>query len=382
MRISFISPLFKCDMFLPQILKNIDKVSRYIKDKINAQIELVLINDYPAYNIYEIEKATFTYIDNIIVYNNEKNVGIHASRIKGLYLSSGEYVCFLDQDDHIDEAFGWKMISKALDTDADVVLCNGIYRNNRKIYNTLNEIHTAISIDYFKTLTSIISPGQALIRKNVIPIEWKTNILKENYCDDAFLWCLLKNKSAKFEFVDELLYFHNEYGQNQSFNWSNNAKALEELKSIVSKKRLFNKDNMSVFMTTISNEIVKQKYYAKMDKLLNYYRQNPEEFKSLLNQTFRDFLVVYGLGIIGKTFVNLVKQTGKKNIVAIDNNVKCCDDIKLYSLNEVDDLKNIVQIQKCCVCVTVGNDYEQIREALLERGFKRIYSLEEILTCG
>ena len=68
--------------------------------------------------------------------------------------------------------------------------------------------------------------------------------------------------------------------------------------------------------------------------------------------------------------------------MAIDNNVKCCDDIKLYSLNEVDDLKNIVQIQKCCVCVTVGNDYEQIREALLERGFKRIYSLEEILTCG
>ena len=66
----------------------------------------------------------------------------------------------------------------------------------------------------------------------------------------------------------------------------------------------------------------------------------------------------------------------------IFNNVKCCDDIKLYSLNEVDDLKNIVQIQKCCVCVTVGNDYEQIREALLERGFKRIYSLEEILTCG
>lgn len=382
MMISFIIPLFKCDMFLSQILKNIDKVSRYIKDKINTSIELVLINDYPIYKIYEIEKATFTYIDNIIVYNNEKNIGIHATRIKGLDLSSGEYVCFLDQDDHIDEAFGWKMISKALDTYADVVLCNGIYRNNRKIYNTLNEIHTAISRDYFKSLTSIISPGQALIRKNVIPIEWKINILKENYCDDAFLWCLLKNKAAKFEFVDEMLYFHKEDGQNQSFNWSNNAKALEELKVVVSKKRLLHKDNMITFMTTISNEIVKQKYYAKVDKLLNYYRQNSEEFKLILNQICRDFLVVYGLGIIGKTFVNLVKQTGIKNIVAIDNNVKCCDDIKLYSLNEMDALKNIVQIQKCCVCVTVGSGYEQIKETLLESGFKRIYSLEEILTFG
>lgn len=382
MTISFIIPLFKCNKFLSKILENIELVSKYIKNEAVYNIELVLVNDYPVCMVDEIEKATFTYIDNIIVYNNEKNIGIHASRIKGLDLSSGEYVCFLDQDDHIDEEFGWKMISKALDTDADVVLCNGIYRNNRKIYNTLNEIHTAISKDYFKTLTSIISPGQALIRKNAIPIEWKTNILKGNYCDDAFLWCLLKNQNSKFEFVDEVLYFHNEDGQNQSFDWNNNAKALEELKVVVSEKNLLHKDNMITFMTTISHEIVKQKYYAKMDKLLNYYRQNSEEFKSLLNQTCRDFLVVYGLGIIGKTFVNLVKQTGIKNVVAIDNNVKCCDDIKLYSLNEVDDLKNVVQIQKCCVCVTVGNDYEQIREALLESGFKRIYSLEEILTSG
>lgn len=379
MTISFIIPLFKGNKFLPLILENIEMVSKYIKNKANYNIELVLVNDSPACTVDEIEKATFTYIDNIIVYNNEKNIGIHASRIKGLDLSSGEYVCFLDQDDHIDETFGWKMILRALDTDADVVLCNGIYRNNRKIYNTLNEIHTAISKEYFNSLISIISPGQALIRKSTIPIEWKTNILKENYCDDAFLWCLLKNQNAKFEFVDELLYFHNEDGQNQSFHWNNNAKALEELKTLISTKRLLHRENMSVFMTTVANEIAKQKYYANMESLLNYYRQNSEEFESALNQKCRDFLVVYGLGIIGKSFVNLIQQTGMENIIAIDNNVKYYDGIKLYNLDGIDEIKKIVPIEKCCVCVTVGNGYEQIKDLLLEQGFTRIYSLEEIL---
>lgn len=379
MTISFIIPLFKGNKFLSKILENIETISKYIKNKENYNIELVLVNDDPSCTVDETEKATFTYIDNIIVHNNEKNVGIHASRIKGLDLSSGEYICFLDQDDHINETFGWEMILKALETNADVVLCNGIYRDNRKIYNNTDEIDTAISNKYFNSLTSIISPGQALIKRSVIPVEWKKNILKENYCDDAFLWCLLKNRDAKFEFVDEVLYFHNEDGKNQSFHWNSNVKALEELKTVVSTKKLLHKDNMTAFMPTISNEIAKQKYYARMEELLNYYRQNFEEFEFLLNQTCRDFLVVYGLGIIGKAFVDLVKQTDIKNIVAMDNNVKYYAGIKTYSLGEIDEFKKVVQVQKCCVCVTVGNGYEQIRESLLEQGFKKIYSLQEIL---
>lgn len=378
MTISFIIPLFKGNKFLSKILENIEMVSKYINNNANYNIELVLVNDYPDCKVDE--KVAFNYIDNIVVCNNQENVGIHASRIKGLDLSSGEYICFLDQDDHIDETFGWKMISKALETDADVVLCNGIYRDNRKIYNNTNEIYTAISKQYFKSLISIISPGQALIRKSAIPMEWKTNILKENYCDDAFLWCLLKNKDAKFEFVDEVLYFHNEDGRNQSFHWNNNARALEELKTVVNTKKLLHTDNMAAFMITMSNEIAKQKNYANMESMLDVYRENLEEFEALLNQMCNYFLIVYGMGIIGKSFVNLVKQTGMKNIVAIDNNVKYSDDIKLYSLDQIDELKKIVQIEKCCVCVTVGNGYEQIREMLLKQGFVRIYSLEEMLT--
>ena len=380
MTISFIIPLFKGNKFLSKILENIEMVSQYIKYKANYNIELVLVNDYLDCKVDE--KVAFNYIDNIVVFNNQENVGIHASRIKGLDLSSGEYICFLDQDDYIDKTFGRKMISKALETNADVVLCNGIYRNNRKIYNNTSEIYTAISKQYFKSLISIISPGQALIRKNAIPMEWKTNILKENYCDDAFLWCLLKNKDAKFEFVDEVLYFHNEDGQNQSFYWNNNAKALEELKTVINTKKLLHMDNMATFMTTISNEIIKQKNYANMESMLDVYRENLEEFEALLNQMCNDFLIVYGMGIIGKSFVNLVKQTGMKNIVAIDNNVKYSDDIKLYSLDEIDKLKKVVQIEKCCVCVTVGNGYGQIREMLLKQGFIRIYTLEEMLTIG
>ncbi len=378
MTISFIIPLFKGNKFLSKILGNIEAVSKHIKNKENHEVELVFVNDDPDCRVNEIE--VYTYIDNIIVYNNEENKGIHATRVKGLDLSSGEYICFLDQDDYIDDTFGWKMLSRALETDAEVVLCNGIYRNNRKIYNSSNEVYTAISKEYFHSLTAIISPGQTLIRKNAIPIEWKANILKANYCDDAFLWCLLKNQNAKFEFVDELLYFHKEDGQNQSFQWTNNAKALEELKTVIISKNLLCRDNRKMFLTTIETEIKKQKYYANMERMLDYYRENLKEFEALIKQKCGDFFVVYGLGIIGKNFVDLMKQIGMKNIVAIDNNVKYSDDVKLYSLDKIGELKKVVQIEKCCVCVTVGKGYKQIREKLLKQGFTEIYSLEEILT--
>lgn len=47
MTISFIIPLFKGNKFLSKILENIGMVSKYIKNKANYNIELVLVNDYP-----------------------------------------------------------------------------------------------------------------------------------------------------------------------------------------------------------------------------------------------------------------------------------------------------------------------------------------------
>ena len=51
---------------------------------------------------------------------------------------------------------------------------------------------------YLKSHNIIKSPGQCLIKRQCIPVEWQRYIMKTNGADDLFLWILLLEKSYKF----------------------------------------------------------------------------------------------------------------------------------------------------------------------------------------
>ena len=377
MTISFIVPLFRGQKYISEIINNINEMIDYLKNN-DYKIELVFVNDDPGEKIVEIEEALS--IGNVIIYNNETNIGIHASRVKGLELSSGQYVCFFDQDDYLDVSYLDKMIHCAINNNSDVVLCNGIYRSGRKIYDDDDAINAAVSnTEYFKSLISIISPGQAFIRRNAIPEGWIKYILSGNYCDDAFLWLLLKENDAKFDFVDDILYYHNENGHNQSFAWGNNAKALEELKLVINSNSLLCKEHLDDFLCAANNEISKHRFYANVDEKINYYIDHLDEFKWLLQKYMVEKLAIYGYGIIGKAFLGIVKEIKIGKVIAIDKNLQYAEEVELYSLSEIIDSKKLEGVNDYSVIVTVGSGFEAIKNELLKAGFKNIYSIEELL---
>ena len=121
MDISIIVPIYKGNKYISPIMEMTKKNINYL----NAQgktldIELILVNDYPETPIF-LERIDAGF--NVIVIENETNVGIHQSRVNGLKMANGQYVLFLDQDDEIFDNCLYSQYMKIFDY--DMVIGNG-----------------------------------------------------------------------------------------------------------------------------------------------------------------------------------------------------------------------------------------------------------------
>lgn len=207
-KISAIIPIYKGKKYIQQLLKSF--YNNYMNLKGIVDLEIIFINDYPQEEISEsIIGDDCTNKLNISFYNNTENVGIHGTRVKGLDYATGNIIFFLDQDDQIEDNY---LVSQyEVLKNNDVVLCNGYQKlenEKYKIYNSNFHMEKAITLSTYKMWNEIVSPGQCLIRKEIIPEFWKDNILKNNGSDDYFLWVLLLCNNCKFVLNSRLLYYH------------------------------------------------------------------------------------------------------------------------------------------------------------------------------
>ena len=89
--VSIIVPVFNAEKFLDETINSVLKQSY-------QNWELLLINDCSKDNSKEIYQK-YKKDDRIIWFDQEKNGGAALARNKGIELSKGKYLCFLDADD-------------------------------------------------------------------------------------------------------------------------------------------------------------------------------------------------------------------------------------------------------------------------------------------
>lgn len=101
-----------------------------------------------------------------------------------------------------------------------------------------------------------------------------------------------------------------------------------------------------------------------------------DEFREKLVQEFADKKVaIYGIGNVGKVLVKLM--INKFNISYLIDKSDACKDLlgkKVYSLSEI----NIAD-KNVAVIVTLVRGYEKVKKLLIEKGYKEIYSIVELL---
>ncbi len=186
-KVSVIVPVFKGNSYIPKIIHMLEENWKTANNEVKTEVEVVFVNDYPEETL-ELEEQKEKNISWIIV-ENEKNYGIHFSRVQGLLCSKGDYILFLDQDDEISPVYVREQM-KAL-KDYDAAICNGKNYSNL-IYGSMTELREAVhENNYKKGFNQIVAPGQVLLRREAIPSEWMERILDSNGADDYLLWMLL-----------------------------------------------------------------------------------------------------------------------------------------------------------------------------------------------
>jgi len=112
--LSVIICCYNSEQYLPHAVESI--LSQTYKN-----IEIVIVNDGSQGNFGKIISA-YGHYKNIIFVENRENKGLFLSRIIGFLASKGKYIAFLDADDFISLDFYRKLISKAIESHADMTI--------------------------------------------------------------------------------------------------------------------------------------------------------------------------------------------------------------------------------------------------------------------
>lgn len=223
MKISVITTFYDGNKYMPEYQKmmiaNEEKlVEANQKSGSDYSMEVIIVNDSP--NVHVTLQALNASKKNWIVLNNEKNLGIHGSRVEGLKVATGDYIVFLDQDDRLSDDALLTFLQMASHSELKVIVsnCNFETKNGSNLlYRTDYQKKRVGQYDVYLCIgTQIVSPGQCAIPRVVIPDLWKEHILTHNGADDYFLWLLLLSIGIGFQYVDMPLYTHVYTGENIS----------------------------------------------------------------------------------------------------------------------------------------------------------------------
>ena len=215
--ISVITPFYYGNRYIPSLFdilsNNQQRLREYDGD---ISVEWIIVNDSPKEEV-KLERCDGDLDVHIVTH--ETNRGIHQARITGFQHSTGGYVKFLDQDDVISNSCLLEEFRQA--KSGNVVVSNAILEKangkKTKAYCSKYEFGKVNNLLFYAVSHNmIVSPGQCLIPKDVIPSEWISIALEENGADDLLLWVMLLSKGRRFRLINQCLYTHTYTGKNLS----------------------------------------------------------------------------------------------------------------------------------------------------------------------
>lgn len=224
---SVVIPCYNSELYIERCLDS-------IKNNNYEKVEIIIINDNSKDNTESIIKE---YIDthhelNIIYEKNDINIGAGKSRNKGINLSSGDYITFVDADDTVDYEMFSTLSSIADTKDCDCIIFNAkILNSNGKKhfdmfygggYSKSCEIPLTDALVYTKGCTCGKAYKNEIIKKNCV----KFADLKRNedlvYTKTALSCC------NSVYFINKALY-----------NYIENSKSLMQDVSLLDKNNAF-----------------------------------------------------------------------------------------------------------------------------------------------
>lgn len=125
--------------------KYIERCARSLFEQTLDDIEYIFVDDCTPDNSISILRKVLSEYPNrekqVKILRHEKNKGLVQARQTGLKIASGEYIAHCDSDDWVDVHMYEEMYNKAIEEDADVVVCDYVVTNDTSIIKTINACH-------------------------------------------------------------------------------------------------------------------------------------------------------------------------------------------------------------------------------------------------
>lgn len=199
--VSVIVPIYNSEKYIARCIES-------ILNQTYKNIEVILINDGSSDKSLEIINY-YKSIDNRILVINKKNEGVSIARNYGIEKSNGDYIGFVDSDDHIEENMYEVLVNRIQEDNSEMAVLTSYtinyfdkYRSN---YN--NTINSDDALKYLLRLSFPTSLWPYLYKREII----KGNCLNKDihfFEDFEFNFKVIKNTS-KISLCDKLLYHYN-----------------------------------------------------------------------------------------------------------------------------------------------------------------------------
>ncbi len=190
--VSIIVPVYNTSNYLEKCINSI--INQTYKN-----IQIIIIDDGSTDNSADIIKR-YTEVDKRVSCYYQPNMGVATARNKGIKLSKGDYILFIDSDDFVDPTIVEKLAGNIREDDT-FCMCGtiSVYENNNK--------ENYVKKEYVETFRGIAT-YRRLINKNIL---LKSGIKFSNLkiCEDLeFYSKLLIYNNMKYNFINECLYHY------------------------------------------------------------------------------------------------------------------------------------------------------------------------------
>ena len=208
MLVSIIIPVYRSK-------KYIEKCVRSVFDQTYKDIEIIIIDDCGKDGSIDIIKRVLIeypeMVDKVLFIYHEFNKGCAAARSHGMNVATGEYIIQVDSDDYVVPTMVEKMVAKAQEDDADMVVCNSYYTtNSRRTF--VKVIKTKDNIEFAsKVLRGYIHAGawNKMMRRSILKEHDIYPVAGINMGDDMTILLQALFFIEKISYVEDALYYYN-----------------------------------------------------------------------------------------------------------------------------------------------------------------------------
>ena len=266
-KISIILPVYNVANYLNKCMDS-------ILNQTYSNYELIIIDDGSTDNSGKICDE-YKLKDNRIQVIHQKNLGLSAARNKGINLSTGKYITFIDSDDFVDNQYIEILYKTILDNKADISICDKNYysKNKRNISKIIKDYK-------FEIISKEETYKRMFLKKGIGFAVWaklyKTGILKQNkftegkLYEDIFIINSLIESANKIVVTNYNGYYY-----------------LKRTESITSKK--FSKKNM---------DLIEGSKIFKDFMFLNYPNLDKYTIRGYINANY----AIYNKAILDKNY--------------------------------------------------------------------------------